>query len=539
MTALAMFIPLAKADAVQRLVYGSFDETPDAVGEICDYATAKAQFQAWSDSMQKASNGKSLGNVRAQHDMKKAAGKLTEISFDDDAKRIDFVAKIVDDQEWEKVEEGVYTGFSPGGKYAKRWQDGAHKRYTPTVRELSIVDVPCNPSATFTMIKADGEEEEREFVLAKAYEPGNDATKARAEDMAKAAGGDAKAKDFVAQARADLISENAADALAKLAPDEEAEPKADPAAALDAALNKASKAITKAATAPEDGPVEYRDLAKASAALGKIAAAVGDEPLLQKGLWSIERTARALECFGSILSDVAWEEQAENDTDSKLPQMAADLVGKIKAFIIEMANEEVAELLASVTARLPDFNLVIEPVADDEAMELAAAIVDLVKADDDLMAKAGARNSKGDAAMIQSMHDNAVELGATCDTSAEKAATLEAENDRLTKAFDSALPKVEALASQVEQLTADRAADREALAKATAEIADLKARPELAKGIIRAVSKEEDQSLSKTDGSTTDELTLEKVNAMPAGPERSQALEKLAWRQQIANSIPG
>ena len=66
------------------------------------------------------------------------------------------VAKIVDDNEWKKVEEGVYTGFSPGGRYAKRWQDGAYRRYTPDVRELSIVDVPCNPSATFTMVKADG-----------------------------------------------------------------------------------------------------------------------------------------------------------------------------------------------------------------------------------------------------------------------------------------------------------------------------------------------------------------------------------------------
>jgi hypothetical protein len=36
-----MFIPLLKVDAAQRLVYGSFDETPDRAREICDYATAK------------------------------------------------------------------------------------------------------------------------------------------------------------------------------------------------------------------------------------------------------------------------------------------------------------------------------------------------------------------------------------------------------------------------------------------------------------------------------------------------------------------
>lgn len=33
---LAMFIPLQKADAAQRLVYGWFDETPDRAGEVCE-----------------------------------------------------------------------------------------------------------------------------------------------------------------------------------------------------------------------------------------------------------------------------------------------------------------------------------------------------------------------------------------------------------------------------------------------------------------------------------------------------------------------
>src|SRR5579875_2669396 len=116
-TALTMFVPLAKADAAQRLVYGSIDETPDRAGEVMDYATAKPAFEAWSETMHKASGGKSFGNIRAQHDLKKAAGKLTDIAFDDDAKRISFVAHIVDDQEWAKVEAGVYTGFSPGGSY--------------------------------------------------------------------------------------------------------------------------------------------------------------------------------------------------------------------------------------------------------------------------------------------------------------------------------------------------------------------------------------------------------------------------------------
>jgi hypothetical protein len=213
---LAMFIPLAKADAARRLVYGYFDETPDRAGEVCDYVSARPAFEIWSAELEKASEGKSLGNIRGQHS-NVAAGKLVELNFDDAARRIGFVARIVDDNEWRKVEEGVYTGFSPGGRYARRWKEGAHVRYTPLVRELSIVDLPCNPAATFTMVKADGAEREVRFAIGRAYEPGNEKTLARAEALAKAAGGGKRASNFVTVARAELIAENAAEALAKLA----------------------------------------------------------------------------------------------------------------------------------------------------------------------------------------------------------------------------------------------------------------------------------------------------------------------------------
>ena len=144
MKKLAMFVPLVKADAAQRLVYGIFDETPDAAREVFDYASSKPLFKAWSDRMPKASEGKSLGNIRGQHNPQIAAGKLVSMVFDDMKKAILFCARIVDDAEWQKVEEGVYTGFSPGGSYARRWRDGEHMRYTANPRELSIVDVPSS-----------------------------------------------------------------------------------------------------------------------------------------------------------------------------------------------------------------------------------------------------------------------------------------------------------------------------------------------------------------------------------------------------------
>ena len=123
MSKLSMFFPITKIDAAQRLVYGiATAEKVDRSGEICDYASTKPYYEKWSADIAKASDGKSLGNVRAMHG-KVAAGKLTALTCNDSDKQIEVCAKIVDDDEWNKVEEGVYTGFSHGGSYVKRWKD--------------------------------------------------------------------------------------------------------------------------------------------------------------------------------------------------------------------------------------------------------------------------------------------------------------------------------------------------------------------------------------------------------------------------------
>ena len=59
-----------------------------------------------------------------------AAGKIASIRFNDAEKRIEIAAKIIDDDEWRKVEEGVYTGFSQGGAYLKRWADPENPELT-------------------------------------------------------------------------------------------------------------------------------------------------------------------------------------------------------------------------------------------------------------------------------------------------------------------------------------------------------------------------------------------------------------------------
>ena len=183
---LRLDIPITKVDAAKRLVFGvATAEVEDRAGEICDYASTKPMYEKWSEAIATSSNGRSFGNLRAMHGQV-AAGKVTEIAFNDDAKQIEICAKVVDDREWQKVEEGVYTGFSQGGTYARRWTDerGA-KRYTADPHEISLVDLPCLAEARFEMVKADGSHEWRSFKAADEGEVEKAGARNSAEDQAR------------------------------------------------------------------------------------------------------------------------------------------------------------------------------------------------------------------------------------------------------------------------------------------------------------------------------------------------------------------
>lgn len=162
-----LFAQITKVDEKSRTVSGRMvQEVPDKSGEIFDYTSSKPYFKTWVEETSAASGGKSLGNVRAMHGPV-AAGKIVGIDFNDTEKAMDITAKIVDDQEWRKVLEGVYTGFSIGGNYVgDPVIEGDLKRYTASPSETSLVDNPCIPTALFFDVhKADGS------VLQKAFKP--------------------------------------------------------------------------------------------------------------------------------------------------------------------------------------------------------------------------------------------------------------------------------------------------------------------------------------------------------------------------------
>lgn len=116
----------------------------DSDGEVI---TADAMKAAIPDYMK-------FGAVREMHG-NNAAGTAIEIAVEDDGRTF-FGAHIVDPIAVTKVRAGVYKGFSIGGKVTAR--DDLNKSVIKglNLTEISLVDRPANPDATFTCYKADG-----------------------------------------------------------------------------------------------------------------------------------------------------------------------------------------------------------------------------------------------------------------------------------------------------------------------------------------------------------------------------------------------
>ncbi len=156
-------IPITKVDMQKREVWGrATQEIVDGHDEIMDYDTSKPLFSKWSDNVMKRSQGKSKGNVREMH-QPIAAGKLIAMQFNDGEKAVDVGAYVSDNNSWQKVLDGVLTGFSIGGDYAKRWMDRGKTRYTADPHEISLVDAPAVPTAVFQLVKIDGSTELKKF----------------------------------------------------------------------------------------------------------------------------------------------------------------------------------------------------------------------------------------------------------------------------------------------------------------------------------------------------------------------------------------
>lgn len=342
-----IYAQIKKVDEEKRLVYGiAAAEVADRSGEILDYEGSKPHFQKWVQETLEATDGQSHGNLRAMHG-KVAAGKLTGIEFDDTNKLFPVVVKVVDDNEWKKVLEGVYTGFSIGGSYVKKWDDPAIKkgdgssvmRYIAAPNELSLVDRPCIPTATFFEIqKADGSTSQIEF-LNKGEGPEDEDEGGLEDDGEDKGTGDgedhltgAKKSDGPVEYQVDGSEADIA-SLAKL-------------------MHEQKLNVAQVVTLVSD---HFEAMKKADEAKAAISAILSKEAngSLAKGMYAISRLADLVQSLESLTKDVKREEVAEKDYSSVLPAKSAAALRQMTDLLKAMVEEEVAELLGERPTEAP------------------------------------------------------------------------------------------------------------------------------------------------------------------------------------------
>ena len=357
-------------------MFARLDETPDAEGQIMDYATSKPRFEAWSDGMAKASGGKNLGNVRAMHGAR-VAGLVREITFDDMAKAIGFQIMVTNADEWENCALGVYTGISPGGKMVKF---AGSKRFTALPVELSLVDKPSNPNATFTMMKADGMEETRHFAPAADIE-------AVVEDMAKAAGATALAAVYAALPVSTVVRMFGTDAdrapeapMLKRMADAGARRGwvADGAALPDGSFPVATAddvpaavlAVSRAAD-PVAAQAHVTTRAQALGAADKLPPGwEGAVAPMKKGMDQVACLSRILDNLGWLAGDITGEAAKEGDGSTIPAQLCAWMRTGV-GILTAMAGEESAEMVASLQTQVNLLPLLeaAEGGTDDDAAD--------------------------------------------------------------------------------------------------------------------------------------------------------------------------
>jgi hypothetical protein len=155
---LSIYLPITRSDATQRMVYGQATvEQPDAYGTIFGYCP-----EAWQ---------KWRGNIREQHDPKKAVGRALEVTPDELERAIYVGSKVSRGAQdtWLKVEDGVLSGYSASiipdaeygpnpAKWPRKTYEGKEYPYLPrySVVELSLVDNPATPGCNISIVRADG-----------------------------------------------------------------------------------------------------------------------------------------------------------------------------------------------------------------------------------------------------------------------------------------------------------------------------------------------------------------------------------------------
>jgi HK97 family phage prohead protease len=138
------YLPIEKIDNEERMVYG-YASTPDldSQGEIVELVAIERALPSYMK----------FPTIREMHTANPVGRTKTAIV---DKKGLFIGAKIVDDNSWKKIKEGVFNGFSIGGRI-KSAVNNIIKELD--LVEISLVDVPANKNAVITLYKADDVDE--------------------------------------------------------------------------------------------------------------------------------------------------------------------------------------------------------------------------------------------------------------------------------------------------------------------------------------------------------------------------------------------
>ena len=299
-----------------------------------------------------------------------AAGRTLEASVDGDgATRI--VAHVVDPVAVAKVKSRTYSGFSIGGRVLAR--DPADASIITKIRlsEISLVDRPANPEAVIDLWKAD------------LGAPSNEAVKARAADLAAAAGRPSAWKDYVAKARAALLeaqddpAANDLDDGAGASDDPNDAPPDDP----DSDPNAGDDAADADDDADDDdAPDRSNDLADIAARLAELA---GSDPE------ALQAAHDALAALGACCD-------ADNCPDAAGKASAAHDLAKLGG-LVEAAVAKALPRVEALERRLEAQNALIERLAATPQPPRTAASGHAVGKSDDADPMAAADPSAADA----------------------------------------------------------------------------------------------------------------------------------------------
>ncbi len=429
-------LPITKFDEEQRIVEGiATAEVLDTQGDIVDFPAAIDAFKSWE------------GNIREQHDPKKAVGHAVEWSAVDDQKAIKLTARISKGAQdtWEKVKDGTLKYFSigcPFGQYERKAEvvkvDGkdknANRLFLKGLSEVSLVDKGACPAAKIGLWKSeDGPSEVLETESVEKLTEG-------ASDYADPGWQEDKKKRYP------LDTEEHVRAAASYfgRPKNRKKYSADQQKKIDAKIEAAKKKFKIGEYAEKsDGTMDLCKYSDGSySPVDWISLNDYNPEAQQPVLYYVPRS------FGDV-----WEDTEDVNVFPLMGTMLGRTIANILA--ARIPGDQQRQLLQ---ASFDEFMEEIEDElmeADEQAAELTEGAQKFTRPQ---LTKVGARHNKEDMATIQAVHDHSVKLGAACapkeEKSADPVALVKEQCSLLEKAFEplKALAAVNLLVMTQEQI---------------------------------------------------------------------------------------